>query len=865
MLRRPGIRACSLRAQILPRQVRCLTHVRRESTSPNQPLARATLEAGANEGIVYFSNVNPIDFNWFIRASLASTSPEEYLERARKKGFLKINLDKIFRKALRGDENTQLLDVIPRLRDGGALVHFQCPDNAAVLDVESKLQKYMEKHCPRPWWNPFVKTKVSVAQGSPAVDDLNRFPSRTLRVEFVSPGEEGSGSAAVEPSQSSLFSLFRPYGRLLEIRPQPADSKEAPRYALLDFASVEGAIQGKNCMHNFTWKRPNSADVVAKLKISYQRSEKANWVFNWLSKHPRIVVPLIAGLVATITVAIFDPIRIASIKAHISHQFDVSDNKAYQWVASQTSTILSFVKHKRDEAAALETVWRDRRQDVEKLQKWLMESGDTFIVVQGPRGSGKRQLVVDHGLKNRKNKIVIDCKKIADARGDSATINAAANEVCYRPVFSWLNSISGLLDVAAQSAAGIKTGFSETLDGQINKILRNTSQALQRLALEGRNKRDKDYHLPEGEYLEAHPEKRPVVVIDNFLFKSQDKDRNGSFVSEKLAEWASDLIDQNIAHVIFLTSDVSFSRSLSNALPDRVFRQISLGDLQPDAAKRFILSNLDIDAEEASHAKGERDKKPSETRHDLSELDTCITSLGGRLTDLDFLARRIRVGETPQMAVNEIIEQSAHEILKMYLLPSSNADDPGNRQWTPQQAWILIKELAKAANNRAISNGSSSNDGNDLPSILYNALLENAAFSSSEPSLSALEATDLISIRALHGRPHSIVPGKPVFLPAFQGLASDKGLAARMDISILNEKLKKEQQGIRDAEEELRLLGEVSGGLRDGWVGGAVGGERAMLKERVWYLLEGLKGSQRAVEGLEREIAGLKGVLGRDG
>lgn len=46
-----------------------------------------------------------------------------------------------------------------------------------------------------------------------------------------------------------------------------------------------------------------------------------------------------------------------------------------------------------------------------------------------------------------------------DARGDSATIRAAASAVGYRPVFSWANSLSSLVDLAAQGTIGVKSGF----------------------------------------------------------------------------------------------------------------------------------------------------------------------------------------------------------------------------------------------------------------------------------------------------------------------------------------------------------------------------------------------------------------------
>lgn len=178
-------------------------------------------------------------------------------------------------------------------------------------------------------------------------------------------------------------------------------------------------------------------------------------------------------------------------------------------------------------------IWDDRKGHIEQIQTWLMETADTFIIVQGPRGTGKRELVVDQALQDKKLKVVIDCKPIQEARGDSATISAAAASVGYKPVFSWMNSISGMIDMAAQGATGVKTGFSETLESQLNKIWNTTTTALRQIALDTRHKDDKDANLGDDEWLEAHPERRPVVIIDNFLHKSQE----GGIVYDKIAEW----------------------------------------------------------------------------------------------------------------------------------------------------------------------------------------------------------------------------------------------------------------------------------------------------------------------------------------
>lgn len=177
-------------------------------------------------------------------------------------------------------------------------------------------------------------------------------------------------------------------------------------------------------------------------------------------------------------------------------------------------------------------VWEERRESVERLQGWLRETVETFIVVQGPRGSGKKDLVVDTVLKGRKNVLVIDCEPINEAHGDSATIAAAAAQVGYRPVFSWLNTISSLLDLAAQGTLGSSAGFSQTLETQFQKILQNTGTALKSVALKDKSDSDKDLLMSDDEYLSTHPEKRPVVVIDNFLHME-----GNSIIYERLADW----------------------------------------------------------------------------------------------------------------------------------------------------------------------------------------------------------------------------------------------------------------------------------------------------------------------------------------
>lgn len=55
--------------------------------------------------------------------------------------------------------------------------------------------------------------------------------------------------------------------------------------------------------------------------------------------------------------------------------------------------------------------------------------------------------------------------------------------------------MSSLIDLAAQATIGSKSGLSETLDSQLKKILETTAEALKEVALDHRQKDDKDVSL----------------------------------------------------------------------------------------------------------------------------------------------------------------------------------------------------------------------------------------------------------------------------------------------------------------------------------------------------------------------------------
>ncbi|KAG6017804.1 hypothetical protein E4U54_002956 [Claviceps lovelessii] len=787
-----------------------------------------------NESIFFFENIFPKKLSALLRYPAETDGDVTELLRRfySSSGNGGGGLDPIalVKRAIPDDMPLKVTEILPRLKDGGAFVKVQYDASISPRDIESTLLKKLKERPLKPWFSPFRGITARLVRGTPWLEDLYRFPSSLIKVEFVPPEP---GATAEELSEESLYSMFRRYGKIADILPQPFDSKVVPKYAQIEFPRLSDAIMARNCMHGFVVNEAMGGGKTGTLlRLSYVKREKVHSFWHWLTNHPRIVIPILAALLAAASVIIFDPIRTFFIKLHVSHSLRFKDSRLYKWFKSQTDN-LSFRQSQHMDG--LGTVWNHRRELIEQLRNWLDGSSDTFVVITGPRGSGKMEMVMDQTLAGRKNVLLIDCKPIVDASGEAGTIKRLAGAVGFRPVFSWANSISSMVDLAVQSTTGVKAGFSETLDSQINKILHTTTNALKEIGLATRSKRDKDAQLSEDAYLEAHPESRAVIVIDNFLHKNEGV----TIVYDKIADWAASLVQNNIAHVIFLTSDGSFSKPLSRALPDRVFRTISLGDLDHNVAKNFVTSRLAEDMSENSDqgdaAKDAVNNRKVAKRMDLTGLDDCIETLGGRLTDLEFLARRIKAGQTPRQAVDEIVSETATDVVKVFLMGKISGPD---RKWSSEQAWYLIKSLAES------------------PSLRYHQVLLSPTFASStspnatdgDAALEALASAELITLRMHQGRPKYISAGKPLHQAAFSVLVRDRVLKAKMDMALLKEIVKVESKRIETVETELKALGKLPR-------------QTSETSGRVSYLLEKLNASQRKIEDSESQMVGLKKIL----
>ncbi|SCU86938.1 LANO_0C09626g1_1 [Lachancea nothofagi CBS 11611] len=691
----------------------------------------------------------------------------------------------------------ELRSTIPVKRDGGVFATFLVPPRYTVAEVNSMIQKNTAEESSRSITS-FVTTAAAFpVKGSPWIEDLRRLPSTIIKIKF-------EGQPLIE---EEIYSLFRRYGTIVDIFPP----KKGESTATLRYRSFRGAICAKNCISGM--EIHNSV-----IHVQYERLANEHMVRDFFLNHTRIAIPLLIAILSIVAVLIFDPIREFSIQQKITHQFSLSrDNyfiKEFFKLTSYTvSSFRSFLGTQNVETNKKQ-LWEERIEKVSDLRMWLEENNNTFVIVRGPRGSGKHDLVVQHTLHDRPNVLYLDCDKLTKSRTDSKFLMNAAAEIGYFPIFPWVNSLTNVMDLAVQGLTGQKTGLSESKETQFRNMLTTALMSIRQVALKGYQpvigSGDDAITMKEEDYLQQHPEKKPVIVIDRF----NDKSEMNGFAFKELSDWAAMLVQMNIAHVIFLTETVSPNQLLADSLPNQVFKTLVLSDASKESARSYVLASLD-------HVESNSDDEKSLTPMEISdevkkEIDASLEPLGGRMLDLQAFVRRVKSGENPKEALDKMVEQALEQITQIFL--AENVE-----QTRSAQAWELIEMLSKQ------------------PVVQFKNIVFRPLFKSApEAGLLELEKNGLITVSRDRGVLKEIRPAKPLFRAAFKYLLNSNELSSVLETGYLLKVINFETKRIQKWEEELRSLGKVS--------------DTKMFKSRLSYLAGKIDGSSDSINQCEEKI-----------
>ncbi|KAF9036944.1 hypothetical protein BDZ89DRAFT_946218 [Hymenopellis radicata] len=830
-------------------------------------LTRRLTVGKAKSGCVFVDSVFPIQVGRFDVRRYIGDFKEEGLLHAVRARFAAVKA-----------HNFTITSVEPHPKDGGVFVHFDynaSDDSDALRTIEHDLRQQLKQDGALPSWLGLGTHagQVWLVKGTPWKEDMNRYASRILKVSFEGP----------DVHEEVLYGLLRPYGRIGELsepKPVPAGT---PRSATVTFRTTRSAAIARNVLHGLSVQSGSTSST--KLRTMYEDPIQGHAVRDWISSHPRIVLPVLLTLLGTLTYTIFDPIRALMIQAKVEDWFEFRENKIYQWLRTNTYDRIYTTTPLSYEA----DVWKERQEAAEAVKTYLRDLPTTIAFIHGPQGSGKTTMLKNVLRGNERKTLVVDCRPLLKAISDTQLLKALANQTGYWPLFSFLNSVNHLIDLASVGLIGQKAGFSSSVSDQLHDILTVTTEALKNVSSSHRNHIRKqmkeeekqqsrnlesarressirkgtwhdgrldcvagngvmselgigDELFGDGEEVEVISEVKederqkqrsaedveaveslPIVIVRNYESKGgASKDE----LMAVIAQWAANLAESQIAHVIVISDNRENMKRLTKALPTKPLNLIALDDADSKSALAFLrqkLKDADIDLNFSR------------------EQTNYIERLGGRASDLESLIHKMRSGQAVEEAVEDIINRGVGEIQKSAF--GDDAEDAKTLPWTREQAWIVMKKLASQ------------------PEISYSEVLLDFPFKGDETPLRNMEHAELIAMGTHNGRPSTIKPGKPIFRYAFQRLAQDPIFQATQDLAFNEKVIAGAESNVKAYEDELLKLKDM--GADTGFWASIAG--TSTLSQRARYLLDKIRLYQTKIESLERKNAGLKRVLANVG
>lgn len=700
------------------------------------------------------------------------------------------------------------VEVVPVPRDGGAFVTLRMPA-ATTPQLYNKSVIYNINQKSQLAHRFLLKPGVYPVKGIPWIEDLGRYPSKSLKIKF-------QGDIL---SQESLYAMFRRYGKIADITlPKAGDAEQT---AIITYWTLRSAISARHCL--------TGVDVGGTvMHIHYKRRVSENALIIFVRDHSRIAIPLILAFVAAVAVLVFDPIRSWFIKEKIKGEFDWNRNqywrgiwRSYVTTRNKVKGLLNIKGSGNEEWelwSDIEDLMEERNNISREVKLWLEENVNSMIVIQGPAGSGKRNLVNNMILNDRDNVLYVDCENIIKSRKDYQIIQNTAHEIGYFPVFSFMTSISSFVDLFVKSLTGQNAGLSESKEVQTQSMLTLSLVSIRELALANYYKMmstTDDYHVKEEDYLQQNPKAKPVIVIDRFQ-AARKKNQANAFIYKQLAEWASNLVQLNIAHVIFITDDVGALQELVTSLPSSPLKRVVLSDASPRASQLYVKHAIKLSPD------GSKSDKNVEISEDLEQqLDKYSVKLGGRMRDLQMFVRRIKSGDSPEQAFEGLTQQAVEQLSQVFL---TTKDEYG---FNVSQAWQVIKLLA------------------DSESIAYENIFLLPMFKKDTVKiLQNMENVELIRLVRHEGVVTDIIPAKPLFTTAFQRMVSDPQIYRTMEKECLMGMIEFEANRIKKFLEELRGFKEVP--------------EPKLFSQRLKYLSNKIETGSKVITDCETKMAKLK-------
>ncbi|KAJ1340912.1 hypothetical protein BSLG_004385 [Batrachochytrium salamandrivorans] len=709
-----------------------------------------------HRGTVWFDNIFPFHLGLF--------DPRSYwVRRYANKFLLNASWKRLIPDTFPTGAEFQFREAEPNVKEGGLYLKFKYKGGTIDEAIEA-IQTHVRSTGVRSIFN-FGLINAFEVKGRPWVEDMVfRIPSRRLHVEFHGP----------DLSVEQLYCEFRNFGRIMDITIQPSSVKDLPRFASIEFVRKRSATSARNCIHG---------EMIdgTRVHIGYEKVRSTFSIWTWILSNLRISIPILLAVAAAVSYIVFDPLRVFSIVNKLTGRFSFvkyAESAGEMWMGAQSSFYAFFFAKGysgmsggsgNDIIKTLTHAFDERESEAKRLELHFKQTPDTLVIINGPKGSGKSDLV-RKALEHHKNKLVIQCEDLI-GQPEHVLISRLASQVNFFPSFGFMSQITTFMDAIITATTGAKAGMGTTKEAEVRKILDCVTKAVTDLTLDQREARQellddlahKDTNtpgvvVPEIEY--------PVIIIDGFLGKENSK---GHFIYDMMAEWAAIVATQyRVAHVVFVSDNPAAVREIGKVIPTKSVETFILRDASPESSLAYVKRRL--------------------PEFEDKSLWPSIQELGGRLHDLDLLIQKVHAGQTPKDAFEDMLHRSVTELRKIGLNAES---DKSQHEWTDVQFWKVVQMLSK------------------FGEVPFDNLVMHAIFKGDPLPLMQMERDGLITLTHSYDRPYIVRPGKPIYRTAFTLMTKDDKLVSTMGIMTAKQLISDEEKRIRIMEEEMRALGEL--------------------------------------------------------
>lgn len=554
--------------------------------------------------------------------------------------------------------------------------------------------------------------------------------------------------------------------------------------------------------------------------------------------------------------------------------------------------------------------WEDRIHEAEKLISRLRQEPDSVILINGPRGSGKSQLI-NSILPEFDFRLFIDLEHISAATTDTQMLGRLANQVNYFPLFSSFVRMSSMIDIALTATTGAKAGLTTSTDDQLKRVLELLTMSLEKIIRKEHDRVNKDIKKFRqlSEKNKATNTTRQIVhsSVQNEIDNIAQDENYSSPESDKSATIADSPISANLT--ISSTNDATnddVESQIKARYPVIIIKGFMPKHMANTSAGMFgLLKNGNN-----SISGGRADT--SRLQEYLIEWATMVTEL--KIAHVVFMSDNPAAVKSVSLTANKAVElislhDASKELAEKLLLTKLSAEKRNNGIISDEHAIpgisldearkcvsviggrltdldILVSQVLASpgikcldALSEVVSRATAEvrrigvagetldqakNKGFLWSRIQFWRVIQlitlapknevsyvkikfDPVFNGNDNPLLALERIGLISIVYKEGSPSTITPGRPMYVAAFKRLIEDEKLSASMGIEICKTSIVSEEAKARLYEEEMILLNQFQWS-QDKTV-------RHETEARLKFLASLLAGTQTNIDRAYKELA----------